>query len=190
MQGINKQLALPETNSEFTPENRPGPNRIFIFQPLIFRCYVMLVSVRVSGPSLPEKKQFACDVVLWSRRTNKKRRCSGAACHILSNFNPATGWKKQFLNLQFLGGCHQKNLKKIRWYWGTSIRLPKKKNGGKTRKHLLSAQAHGAQHLVAYRVDINWQNVWVKTLTLYIQSYLVRVRAWTPKNTSPEVNSF
>ena len=34
------QNTLPETNSKFAPENRPGPKRKLVFQPSIFRGYV------------------------------------------------------------------------------------------------------------------------------------------------------
>ena len=40
--------SLPETNSKFAPENRPGPNRKVVFQPSIFRGE-LLVSGRVSS---------------------------------------------------------------------------------------------------------------------------------------------
>ena len=35
-------LPLPESNSEFTPETRPGPKKKCIFQPSIFKGYVSL----------------------------------------------------------------------------------------------------------------------------------------------------
>ena len=33
-------ISLPETNSEFTPENRPSQKETIVFQPSISRCYV------------------------------------------------------------------------------------------------------------------------------------------------------
>ena len=35
-------VTLPESNSEFTPETRPGPKKKFIFQPAIFKGCVSL----------------------------------------------------------------------------------------------------------------------------------------------------
>ena len=51
-------IARPETNSEFTPESRPGPKRDLVFQPSIFRSYVSFREVHKlligSPPNLQE----------------------------------------------------------------------------------------------------------------------------------------
>ena len=33
---------LPETNGEFTPENRPSQKEMIVFQPSIFRCELLV----------------------------------------------------------------------------------------------------------------------------------------------------
>ena len=52
---FNDPFTLPETNSKFAPENRPSKKETILFQPSIFRCYVMLVSGRVRARNPPWK---------------------------------------------------------------------------------------------------------------------------------------
>ncbi len=43
---MEKVHTLPETNSKFTPENRPGPKRKPALQPSIFRGYVYIEALK------------------------------------------------------------------------------------------------------------------------------------------------
>ncbi len=71
-----KKMIPGKFNSEFTPENQPGPKRKFIFQPSIFREGSQLLLPRSPMSTNSKLIEFTCWDPIWKNTTRERKKTS------------------------------------------------------------------------------------------------------------------